>query len=137
MRGHLSLSDDEFVDQFENLTLRPALFSHEAHLRLAFVYLRNFSIIEAIDKIRNGILSFDRKHGDGSKYHETLTVAAVHVINHFRQKQEIHDFSSLLKAYPRLKKDFKQLLLTHYSEKRLFAKDSKYCYLEPDLIPFT
>jgi hypothetical protein len=39
---HFSLTDIEFENQFENGTLKPELFSHEAHVRLAWIHIKKY-----------------------------------------------------------------------------------------------
>ena len=39
---HYQLSDEEFEQQFQNCLLSPVLFTHEAHLRLAFIHILKY-----------------------------------------------------------------------------------------------
>ncbi len=47
MEKHLELTDTEFEKQFYTWQLNPADFSHEAHLRLAWVHVKKYGINEA------------------------------------------------------------------------------------------
>jgi hypothetical protein len=38
MEKHLELTDLEFEANFKNCSLNPDIFSHEAHLRLAWIH---------------------------------------------------------------------------------------------------
>ncbi|NND31934.1 MAG: hypothetical protein HKN76_05030, partial [Saprospiraceae bacterium] len=43
MEHHRKLSDRDFLDSFENMTMNPAWFTHEAHLRVAYLYIGLYS----------------------------------------------------------------------------------------------
>jgi hypothetical protein len=130
------MTDLEFVRLFETGHLPPSLFTHEAHLRLAYIYLKNFGEELAIEQCCNGIREFDRLHGDGTKFHKTLTVASVKAVYHFMQKSRSTTFEGLIAEFPRLKTSFKQLLDQHYAFDLLNNAKAKSEYVAPDLIPF-
>lgn len=130
------MTDLEFVHLFETGNLSPSLFTHEAHIRLAYIYLKQFGEGLAIDKCCVGIRAFDQLHGDGTKFHKTLTVASVKAVHHFMQKSQTGTFDGLIKEFPRLKTSFKQLLDQHYAFDLLKSVKAKSEYVAPDLIPF-
>ncbi|MEL6654831.1 MAG: hypothetical protein AAFN81_09505 [Bacteroidota bacterium] len=136
MEAHQQLSNQEFAQQFVNCTLPPQWFSHTAHLRLAWILLQQHGLEATRQLMCEQIQNFDRTHGDGTKYHRTLTEAAVQVVYHFAQKGEASSFNALLEEFPRLHNDFKGLLFTHYSPQILFADEAKATYAEPDLMRF-
>ena len=93
MNDHFDLDDDCFEASFRDSSLDPALFNHEAHLRLAWIHINKYGVEQAVRNICPQIQSFDRKYGDGSKYHETVTVAAIRAVNHFNEKSLSTNFS--------------------------------------------
>jgi hypothetical protein len=136
MGNHSDLSDSKFEEQFQNMTMDPALFTHKAHLRLAWIHLNKYGEEKAIENICNQIQKFDRRHGDGTKYHTTMTVAAVKVVEHFRSKSNTRSFQELLTENPRILTHFKELLGKHYSKDQLQMEIAKEKYVEPDILPF-
>jgi hypothetical protein len=56
MNSHFELSDELFEEQFQNCQLNPALFNHEAHLRLAWIHITKYGIDKAIENISNHCL---------------------------------------------------------------------------------
>ena len=50
MEPHYALSDPEFEKQFESAVLDPKFFSHEAHLRLAWIHVTKYGVERAIFK---------------------------------------------------------------------------------------
>ena len=57
MKSHFDLTNSEFLDQFSQCKLDPAAFSHDAHLRLAWIHIQRFGIEKAIRKCSKSIES--------------------------------------------------------------------------------
>ena len=133
---HFQLDDDSFLTQLEEALLSPKLFDHEAHLRMAWLYLRKYGLQNAIAQACSTIQKFDQIHGSGSKFHLTLTVASVKVVHHFMQKSNTSDFQDFMHEFPVLRTDFFRLLLQHYGQDVLQSKLAKTSYVKPDLLPF-
>jgi len=131
------MNDTDFIKAFETGEFPPNQFNHKAHIKLAWIYLDLFDEETTISKTCEAIKNFDRLHGDGTKFHTTLTVAAVKVVHHFRQKSSTTTFDGFVTEYPRLITSFKELLFQHYGESVLTDLKAKTSYLEPDLLPFT
>ena len=136
MEQHLRLTDAQFEHQFENCTLDPALFSHEAHLRLAWIHIKKYGSEKACLNVCQQIRKFDNTFGKGDKFHNTLTVAAVKAVYHFTLKSKSNTFSEFITEFPRLSHSFKDLIETHYGFDVFRSKKAKHSYLEPDLVPF-
>lgn len=75
------MSDDDFVAAFEACTLSNADFHHADHVRLAFVYLRRFSAIDAMRRFSDGLRNFAAHNGKPERYHETITWAFLLLIH--------------------------------------------------------
>jgi hypothetical protein len=75
------MDDLALVAAFESTELDGNAFTHVEHLRVAWHYLRTLPLGEAIDRCRDGIRRFAATKGAPDKYHETLTVAFLLVIN--------------------------------------------------------
>lgn len=136
MTSHIELPDSDFLRSLQSGTLPPALFNHEAHLRLAWICLEEKTADEGVEEVRRILKAYIRHLGAEAKYHETLTVAAVRAVHHFRLKSSSSDFPSFIQANPRLKSHFREILTQHYSEDHLFSASARSNYLEPDLLPF-
>ena len=136
MMDHHVLDDARFARQFEDGTLDPALFSHEAHLRLAWIHIGKFGVDQAVHNICRQIKAFDQKFGDGTRYNVTVTVAAVRAVHHFMQQSTAPTFATFIAENPRLKNNFKDLLGAHYSRDVFNDELARKIYLEPDLVQF-
>jgi hypothetical protein len=136
MEAHFELSDDVFEQQFQACTLNPAIFSHEAHLRLAWIHITKYGVDNAINNICEQLLAFVDSLGARDKYNKTLTIAAIKAVNHFINKSHINNFREFIQKNARLKFNFKELMSSHYQKDIYKSEIAKRQYVEPDLLPF-
>src|SRR5690349_16413411 len=71
----------DFVTRFESLDVSPAEFNHAAHVRLAWIYLRDHPLPEAMMRFRDSLKRFAAHHGKSDLYHETITFAFIFLIH--------------------------------------------------------
>ena len=74
------MSDSGLLAAFESCTLPKAEWTHEAHVRTAWIYLTTRSFDDALAALRNGILQYNRSLGNTTGYHDTVTVAFTRII---------------------------------------------------------
>ena len=75
------MTDTQFLERFENQTLGEAEFRHRDHVRLAWLYLRRFPLPDAISVFSSGLKKFAARLGKADRYHETITLAYLLLIN--------------------------------------------------------
>lgn len=136
MKNHFDLTDKDFENSFEDCSLNPVLFGHEAHLRLAWIHVRKYGEARAIQNVTTQLQKFVVFNGENDKYNHTLTVAAIKAISHFIKKSSSHNFKDFMIAFPRLKNNFKDLMSSHYALDIFTSEKAKKEYIEPDLLPF-
>lgn len=136
MEKHRFLNDEVFARQFASADLPPVLFSHEAHLRLAWIYLYEQGPEAGEQTVREQIQHYVGSVGAADKYHETLTIAAVRMVSHFMGRSSAEDFPAFIEEFPRLRTHFRELLAQHYSPDRLHSEEARTQWLAPDLLPF-
>lgn len=136
MEKHFELNDVIFEAQFADCTLEPALFSHEAHLRLAWIHLNKYGVDQAIANVCRQIKNYAASLGAPDKYNETVTIAAIRAVYHFMLRSKTDNFQDFIAENPRLKTSFKQLLNSHYSTDIFTSERARREYLEPELLPF-
>ena len=136
MNNHFNLDDAAFEAAFKNCTLDPELFNHEAHLRLAWIYIDKYGVDTAIENICTQLKDYVKHLGAESKYNATVTIAAIRAVYHFKLKSASNNFRDLIKEFPRLKYSFKALLECHYKTDIFNSEVAKKTYLEPELLPF-
>jgi len=79
------MNDDDFLSALESCRLPPEQFGHHEHVRAAFLYLERLSFGAAIDRMRTTLQRYTTRLGSSSKYHETVTVAFMSLVNAHRQ----------------------------------------------------
>ena len=146
------MTDDEFLRAFEGCTLDRKEWTHEAHVRMAWLCLTRVESDEDVfERVRSGIKKLnaefvyrqqiscarapekapDPRGLDG--YHETVTVAFVTVIASRIRPGE--GFTAFRDRNPDLFDRSFPALLRHYSPGRLFSSPAKAEFIEPDLEP--
>ncbi len=133
---HHKLSDLEFEQQFQRGQLKEELFTHEAHLRLAWIHIRKYGIDQAIENITHQLRAYTAHLGAADKYNQTVTMAAIRAVYHFMLKSSTRHFGDFIKENPRLKTHFKELIGFHYSTDIFNSDLAKKQYLEPELLAF-
>lgn len=136
MELHEMLTDRQLEIQFEHCLLNPLFFSHEAHLRLAWIHLKKYGLETAIENISKQIRHFDQTYGKGEKYNVTVTIAAVHAVHHFMQRSTTETFKDFIMEFPELKTSFRELLNSHYSLDIFTDTSARNTYISPDLVAF-
>ena len=114
MISTLNLSDKLLLEQIQDCTLEPALFTHETMLRLSWILINKYGLDEATTLNNNIKEQYFIKALKSEKFNKTLTRAYTEIVQHFMDKTPANDFEKLLKEFPRLKYDFKALVKTHY-----------------------
>ncbi len=137
MQAHYQLTDAQFELQFATGTLHDIPFTHEAHLRLAWIHLHKYGEERAIEQVCNQLKRYVKVAGAEDKYHHTLTVAAIKTVHHFMQKATSTTFKGLVEEFPRLNNNFKELLNSHYGFNIFASERAKKEFVAPDLMPYT
>ena len=128
-------TDDDFLKAFRRNELPPSEWTHEAHVRMAWLYLNRFSFNRALRKIRYGISSYNAaQKKDG--YHETITTAFAHLIQTRLRSRVKESFAEFRKRNPDLFDRSLSPLLRHYSKETLFSAAAKHNFVEPDRMSF-
>jgi len=73
------MDDPAFLDAFEACRLDE--FHHRDHVRVAWIYLRSYPLLTAIEKFAAGLRRFAAAHGKPEMYHETITWAYLLLIH--------------------------------------------------------
>jgi hypothetical protein len=109
------VTDQEFLRALENCQLAESQFGHAAHVRAAYLYLQQSDFAGTLDRIRRAIRNYAAHLGKPDRYHETITVAYVALIQEHiaargrgggweafaRQNSELFEPGLLEQFYPR------------------------------------
>ena len=135
------MTDEELTIAFETCSLPRELWTHRAHVRVAFVYLRRHTFDVALDKVRSGIQAYNAHsqvpENQTSGYNETTTHAFLHLIHATMAAYEriypTPTGDSFCDRHPQLMTP--QVLRLFYSPKQRTHPLAKTQFVEPDLCP--
>lgn len=128
-----SVGDETFIRAFEDATLPFSDWTHEAHIRMAWNYIREFGKEKAIPNIKSGIQHYNSQNeGKISRgYHETVTMFYISVISKAMERSpEVNTFEEFLSQNPHIYD--KHLLFEFYSDELLNDQKAKFEFLPPD-----
>ena len=75
------MTDEEFIERFENCTLSGEAFHHRDHVKVVWLYLSSNSVLETLARFSAGLKRFATANGKPNLYHETITWAYVFLIH--------------------------------------------------------
>ena len=81
------MTDADFIAAFEATTLPPDRFRHADHIRLAWLYLCDAPLPDAMKRFSGGLRRYAAALGKDGLYHETITYAFIIAINERMQRQ--------------------------------------------------
>lgn len=136
IKGHFQLSDEDFERQFKRFSFKPLLFTHEAHLRLAFIHIQKYGLQKAEVNLIKQIKEYAEYYGANEKFNKTITIASIRTINKFMKSSLASDFQELTSEFPQLLADFRSIIAKHYSFNVFADKQAKKEFVPPDLLPF-
>lgn len=114
MYTQITLTDDELLKKIEDCTLDPTHFTHETMLRLSWILINKYGLDKAVHKNNEIKENYFKNALKSDKFNITLTKAYTEIMHHFMDKTSTNSFEKLLKEFPRLKFNFKNLVKTHY-----------------------
>lgn len=135
------MTDEELLRSFEDCTLPYEAWTHRAHVKVAFLYLRDRDFHEALALIRSGIKRFNASknvlEGTNMGYCETTTCAFSQIIaatiGSYGETVPALDADAFCDAHPHLLT--RHVLRLFYSPERRLDPRAKTEFLEPDLAP--
>ena len=122
MASHFEISDDEFEQRFSEGSFISVLFTHEAHLRLAWLHIKKYGADTAIKNITAQLKRYVKVLRADDKYNETITIAAVKMVYHFYTQSNRMDFKSFINENKKLIVNFKELIR---------IRPTKYIFFDP------
>lgn len=128
------LQGEDFIEQFESCTLPGESFHHQDHVRLAWLYLSRYSLIDALTRFSEGLKRFATAKGNAGLYHETITLAYVFLI-HERIKRDSsgQSWEEFANTNADLLDWKNNVLKGFYREDTLFSDFARKVFVFPDL----
>ena len=126
------MTDQELIEQFENGTLPNECFHHREHVRVAFLYLNRYPVLEALLAFSGALRKFAQTHGKPQLYHETITHAYFFLIRERMARSAAADWKEFARANPDLLTWKGGILSRYYSEVTLKSDLARSVFVFPD-----
>lgn len=126
------MSGEEFIDQFEGGAVPAESFHHADHVRLAFAYLSQYSVLEALEKFAAALKRFAAARGKSQLYNETITFAYLFLIRERMARAPVSGWEE----FSRLNRDLLiwkgGILDRYYQEGTLKSELARNVFVFPD-----
>ena len=136
------MTDEELLNGFGTLTLPLAQFTHRAHVRVGYLYLRSSATFdEALTRMRTGIKRFNAANqvpeAPDRGYNETTTHAFLHLIAATITAYGVTHPTPTSEAFCDTHTQLMSpnVLRLFYSPARRMHPEAKARFMEPDLTP--
>jgi hypothetical protein len=129
------MSDEELIERFEQCTLSGADFHHRDHVKVVWLYLRGYSVLETLGRFSTGLKRFAEANGKPNLYHETITWAYVFLIHERMQRGGVEQSWAEFVARNADLFDWKDSILkSYYQHDTLNSEIARRTFVLPDRI---
>ena len=126
------MSNQELIDLFERDAVPEDSFHHADHVRLAFAYLCQYPVLQALEKFATALKRFATARGKPDRYHETITHAYFFLIRERMAHSESGDWEDFARRNPDLLIWKDGILTRYYHEATLKSDLARNVFLFPD-----
>jgi hypothetical protein len=129
------MTDFELMEQLEDATLPIEAFHHEEHVRMAFLYLAKYRVLEAVDRFSTALVRFATRNGKTGLYHETITWAYMLLIRErMARAGREQTWTEFRASNPDLLDRERPILKKYYREETLSSDLARNAFVLPDRI---
>ena len=130
------MQDEELLAKFDDCSLPLTSFRHEEHVRVAYLYLRKYPLLQVLEKFPANLQKFATAHGKTSLYHQTISWAYLFLI-HQRLVADLDVSGGCTWAqFKRRNRDLldrsNPILQKYYAEETLASSVAREHFLMPD-----
>ncbi|MFZ0300545.1 MAG: hypothetical protein WAM13_19510 [Candidatus Sulfotelmatobacter sp.] len=126
------MSNQELIRRFESDAVPEDSFHHADHVRLAFAYLCEYPVLQALEKFANALKQFAAARGKTQLYNETVTCAYFFLIRERMACCEGADWEDFAHRNPDLLIWKGGILGRYYKEATLKSELARAVFLFPD-----
>ncbi len=124
------------VRAFETGELPTSEFHHAQHLTVALWYLSRFPFDEAAARFRKTVKGYIGHHAvDPSKYHETITMFWLHIVDSFMAGRDASADLESMAADLVATWGSSKAIASYYSKDLLDSAEARASFVAPDLQP--
>jgi len=126
------MNNKDLIHCFESDAVPEDSFHHAEHVRLAFAYLCEFPVLQALEKFASALKRFAVTRGKAQLYNETITFAYLFLIRERMVRCGGADWEEFARRNPTLLV-WKEGILTHYYRESTLKSDlARTVFVLPD-----
>jgi hypothetical protein len=126
------MTNKELIFCFESDAVPEASFRHAEHVRLAFAYLSEYPVLQALEHFATGLKRFAAARGKTQLYNETITCAYFFLIRERMAHCESTTWEDFARRNPDLLVWKDGILSRYYREGTLRSDLARIVFLLPD-----
>ncbi|MFY9912733.1 MAG: hypothetical protein WCF22_11735 [Candidatus Sulfotelmatobacter sp.] len=130
----ICVDNQEIIRRFENGTIPAEVFHHVDHVRLAFAYLCEYALFEALQKFCAALKRFAACQGKPQLYNETITCAYFFLIHERMARGDSANWDNFACSNPDLLIWKDGILNRYYEEATLKSDLARRVFLLPDKV---
>jgi hypothetical protein len=124
------MDDEELLAKFEDTSLPLGCFHHEEHVRIAFLYLCRYPLIEVLARFPAALRRYASAHGKNGLYHETISWAYIFLIRErMAEAQRWEEFRGCNRD---LLDGGKSMIAKYYREETIASAAAREGFVMPD-----
>jgi hypothetical protein len=125
----------DLLERFLDTTLPPEQFHHRQHVQVAWLFVRNYGMPDALREFTTAIKRFADAKGATGLYHETITWAFLLLIAERQERCGAASWEAFATANPDLLVWKPSILERYYSSERLKSDLARKVFVFPDRAP--
>ncbi|MBV8546342.1 MAG: hypothetical protein JO093_15330 [Acidobacteria bacterium] len=125
------MNDRDFATAFERCEIAGDDFHHRDHVRLAWTYLRDLPLLDALTRFTTSLKRFAAHNGADGLYHETITWAYLLLIHERMERNPAGDFDSFAATNPDLFAWKPSILDQYYDQETLDSPLARRTFVMP------
>lgn len=124
------MTDEELMERFEDGSIAADSFHHLEHIRIVFLYLCRYPVVEALQRFASALKRFAAAMGKADRYHETITWAYVFLVR--ERMSGAQDWQCFAAANPDLLNWEDPILKKYYRGETLKSDKARQVFVMPD-----
>jgi len=130
------MTEQDLIAEFECGSLPLDSFHHADHVRLAFAYLRQYPVLEALEKFPAALRQFAKHRAKPNLYNQTITWAYLFLIHErIARATDPQTWDEFAQANPDLLTWKNGILKKYYADETLQSDLAKKVFIFPDRCP--
>jgi hypothetical protein len=126
------MSNAQFIRAFESDVDQASSFHHADHVRLAFAYLSEYRVLQALERFSNALRRFAEARGKTELYNETITCAYFFLIHERMARSSNTNWEEFARSNPDLFLWKGGVLDRYYADGTLNSELARMVFVLPD-----